>query len=70
MPKSTTPEKITVRPARPGLLVPNPENKHEPLKADGETVTQSTYWRRRLLDKDVVIVKPAAPAQPRSKSKE
>lgn len=64
----TKPLKTKIEPGRPGLLVRKPEGGH--LAADGETVTWSTYWQRRLDDGDVKIpartkadAKPAARAE-------
>lgn len=44
---------IAIKPGRPGLKVRYPEmDRH--LKAEGETVTLDSWWRRRLADGDVV----------------
>lgn len=50
-----------VKPARPELLVANPEAlaplpRH--LPAAGAEVPDTEYWRRRLADGDVVAAKP------------
>lgn len=48
-------DKITIKPA-PGLQVRHPDGRK--LKADGEPVQLTTYWRRALAAGDVVEVKP------------
>lgn len=40
-----------------GAKVPDPLTR-EPLKAEGEEKPKSEYWKRRILDKSVVEVKP------------
>lgn len=50
-------EPIFVKPARPGLIVRQPEHGGEPLPAEGAVVPPTTYWRRRLKDGDIVIAK-------------
>ena len=37
------------------------ENATRHLLADGESVTMSAYWRRRLRDGDVIAAKPPKP---------
>lgn len=54
-------EMITIKPAKEGVSVLKPDGTH--LANDGETVKRSSYWVRRLLDKDVEIVKPVAAAK-------
>lgn len=49
--------KITIKPSRKDLLVPNPDNQNKPLSEDGETVADSRYWKRRLKEGDVVKTK-------------
>lgn len=46
--------KLFLKP-KEGLKVPRPENGRE-LKAEGELVESSTYWRRRIIDGDVTEV--------------
>jgi hypothetical protein len=46
-------EKLFVKPAK-GLVVPRPDNGRV-LKEEGEWVKQSTYWRRRIADGDVLV---------------
>ncbi|MEN6375327.1 MAG: DUF2635 domain-containing protein [Smithella sp.] len=46
---------ILIKPAQPGLLVRDPITG-VPLAADGERKPRSTYWIRRLNNKDVVEV--------------
>jgi hypothetical protein len=66
-------EPRTVRPAKDRRVRHGHAGKHRLLKADGEPVTWSSFWERRLRDGDVVEVtqkKPqaAAPA-PASQTK-
>lgn len=49
-----------LRPAE-GVKVRHPDGRH--LASDGETVTMTTYWQRRLADGDVVAVNAASPVQ-------
>lgn len=44
--------KLHIKPA-PGLRIPNPDTGSD-LKAEGEMVANTTYWRRLLRSKDVV----------------
>lgn len=54
------PDRLRVRPA-PGRLIFVPETGR-PLAAEGEVVVLSPFWRRRLVDGDVVHVSlPIAP---------
>lgn len=46
--------KLHLKPAD-GLRIPNPETGRD-LSADGEFVTNTTYWRRLLRSKEVVEV--------------
>jgi hypothetical protein len=61
-------ELIKVKPASPALKVRNPKTMKF-IAADKPTeVEHSTYWERRIQDKDVVIVveelpAPSAPAK-------
>lgn len=48
---------LTLKPARPDLIVRNPEGGFAPLARDGETVADTDYWRRRLRDGDVIEIK-------------
>lgn len=52
-----------LQPSSEGLLVLFPETRR-PLSPQGEEVTLTTYWRRRLRSGDVVEV--AAPKSPSS----
>lgn len=45
--------KIKVLPARKGLKVRNPDTQKH-LAADGESVIMTSYWLRRMKDKDIV----------------
>lgn len=59
---------MTVKPAA-GLIVRDPDTG-EKLKPDGETKPRNSYWLRRLADRDVEIVEPAAPTTRSKQSKE
>lgn len=48
-----------LRPAE-GVKVRHPDGRH--LASDGEAVTITAYWQRRLAAGDVVAVNAAAPA--------
>lgn len=61
--------RMNVRPAREGLIVPDPERR-SPLPAGGASVPRSSYWLRRLRYGEVVEVKPSPPAAARSSSKQ
>ncbi len=50
-----------VKPADPKIKVRKPDRTH--LAADGEDVPDTTYWRRRLRDGDVVKSRPAKAAK-------
>lgn len=50
-------ETITVKPARKGLIVPNPENQNKPFAEGGETVEKTRFVQRRIKDGDLVEVK-------------
>lgn len=54
-----SPRTLHVRPARPNLIVRDPDTR-EALPVEGAVVPASTYWRRRLTDCDVVLVERAA----------
>jgi hypothetical protein len=53
--------KLHIQPAQ-GRRVIDPATG-DPLPAEGAHVADSTYWRRRIKDKDVTRV--AAPAEPK-----
>ena len=53
-------EKLKIKPAKPGLLVRSPSSGR-PLPANGAEVHSNSYWRRRLRQGDVVVVKAAKP---------
>ena len=61
-------EMITIKPAKAGVNVLKPNGEH--LAAEGETVQRTSYWVRRLSDKDVEIVKPATVAKAAAKKGE
>lgn len=50
-------EPIFVKPARPGLILRQPEHGWTPLPEEGALVPPTSYWRRRLKDGDIVIAK-------------
>jgi len=45
---------LHVQPA-PGLVVRDPATR-APLPPEGAELTDSTYWQRRLIDGDVILV--------------
>lgn len=45
-----------IKPAEEGARVAVPGTE-EPLKADGQLVAITTYWRRRIKDQSVVVIK-------------
>ena len=47
--------RLTIRPAVPGSVIRDPRTRR-PLPDAGESVSDSSFWRRRLLDGDVVLV--------------
>lgn len=47
-------ERATLLPARPGLVVVDPDHGGLPLPPEGRELTISSYWVRRLEDGDVV----------------
>ncbi|SNT07697.1 DUF2635 domain-containing protein [Pseudomonas segetis] len=53
----------TIKPAEAGLIVRRPDNA-KPLAAQGESVTWSPYWQRRLADGSVVAVPKMAQETP------
>lgn len=50
---------LHLKPA-PGRDCPMPGNPAELLPKEGDTVSNSAYWQRRLQDGDVVAVDPKA----------
>jgi hypothetical protein len=63
---------MRVRPAKPGLLIPDPEAPaHDRwLPAEGRDVPDTEYWRRRLADGDVVRSSKPRAARPRRAEQE
>jgi hypothetical protein len=59
-----TDTKIHIKPA-PGKVVIDPETRKS-LAADGDTVTSSTYWLRRVADGDVIQLDAPSP-KPKTK---
>ena len=59
------PEKKFLKPAREGLVCRDPVTK-QPLNAEGEEKSMSTFWRRQIKDGDVVEVQPQAQTSPAS----
>ena len=51
---------LFLKPARDDLVVRNPANR-EALPAEGKSMPDTPYWRRRLKDRDVVETKPPKP---------
>ncbi|MGD9657098.1 MAG: DUF2635 domain-containing protein [Methylocystis sp.] len=51
-----TGRRLHVKPAREGAIVRRPESNMRPLDPDGEEVPDNLFWRRRLLNGDVVEV--------------
>ena len=59
---------LRIKPAA-GKVVIDPATR-KPLSTDGDTVPETTYWLRRLADRDVVEADAEAPAalpKPRTK---
>ena len=50
---------LNLKPA-PGLVIKKPDGSK--LAAEGEQVSRTSFWLKRLADGDVVNVKPAAKA--------
>ncbi len=46
-----------VKPAKTGLIIRDPES-HEPIPEKGREVPDTTFWRRRIKDGDVVSAGP------------
>lgn len=46
---------MRIKPAHAGAVIRDPHTKRE-LPAEGGTVPDNTFWRRRLADGDVVLV--------------
>ena len=57
---------MRVKPAAPGLVIRDPVS-HQALPAEGGKVADSTFWRRRLAQGDVVPVEEPAPAPHRAR---
>ena len=54
-----------IKPTSPDVRVPDPAQQGTPgywLPAEGREVEDSMYWQRRLIDGDVVVGAPPAPA--------
>ncbi len=47
---------LNVKPAKPGTRVRNPSRGYRPLGDAGEIVPDNLFWRRRLMQGDVVLV--------------
>ena len=58
---------VTLKPARPGLVVRGPDGA--PLPVAGQAVTLTTFWARRLRDGDVMVAD-AGPAKSRRSGEE
>lgn len=59
---------MKVKPARPGLIIRDPETGR-PIPDEGKTVKWSSFWARRKLDGDIVLVSDE-PLKNTSKKKE
>lgn len=60
--------KIKLKPSKKGLKVTNPKHGRD-LKEEGELVSLSIYWRRRLKSGEVVEVKEEKKTKSKSKPK-
>lgn len=49
--------KLFVKPAKEGLIVRDPNDKHREIPDSGKEVKRNAYWLRRLRDGDVVEAK-------------
>lgn len=49
---------MKVKPAIQGAIIRDPITR-QPLPAEGRDVPDNSFWRRRLADGEVVLVKPA-----------
>lgn len=56
-------ERLHIRPAFAGAVIRDPRSRR-PLPESGAEVEASSYWRRRLVAGDVVLVEAAPPAPP------
>lgn len=54
---------MRVKPATPGAVIRDPHTKR-PLPAEGGEVPDNTFWRRRLMAGDVVLVAASKPSNP------
>ena len=52
-------ERIFIKPAREGLTVVNPAD-YSIVPQDGCEVTADSYWHRRVIDGDIIVVMPKA----------
>lgn len=59
---------LYVRPAE-GRLVRMPDRPYPYLPVEPQNVPDTTYWRRRLADGDIVLAEPEGAAKPK-KAKE
>ena len=53
---------LHIRPAIAGTIVRMPDRAMRPLAAEGETVDDSMFWRRRLLLGDVALCAGPSPS--------
>jgi hypothetical protein len=61
-------EKIFIKPRVAGQVIRHPEKMHHIISQQGEWVTNSFEWQRKLLQGDIVIAKPAPAAKQEIKS--
>jgi len=53
---------VKVKPKVPGAIVRDPHTR-KPLPPEGAEVPEESYWIRRLMDEDVVLVDEAPKAE-------
>lgn len=53
----TTEKRLYVKPKEPGMALRDPRTKRQ-LPDEGGSVPNTTFWRRRLINGDVLEVKP------------
>lgn len=53
-------KRLYVRPAD-GKIVRHPYPSHQPLRREGQYVANTSFWRRRIKDKDVFLITETKP---------